>query len=82
MTKRAETKIEGSNDGTYTCTFTSRKIKKIFERKCIKIKNEMKRQEKSSTIGIYLDDIKVIIAINNSNKENEEVWDNVDLIIN
>ena len=58
-------------------------IKKIFERKCVKIKNEMKRlEESSSTAGIYLDDIKVVIAIKNSNKEIEEVWDNFYLIIN
>ena len=57
-------------------------IKKIFERKCVKIKNEMKRLEESSTAGIYLDDIKVVIAIKNSNKEIEEVLDNFDLIIN
>ena len=50
----------------------------------MKIKNEMKRLEESSssTAGIYLDDIKVVIAIKNSNKEIEEVLDNFDLIIN
>ena len=48
----------------------------------MKIKNEMKRLEESSTTGIYLDDINVVIAIKNSNKEIEEVWDNAYLIIN
>ena len=41
-----------------------------------------KLEESSSTAGVCLDDIKIVIAIKNSNKEIGEVLDNFGLIIN
>ena len=55
MAKIVETKIQGNNDGTYTCTFTSPDyIKKFLKENVEKLKMKLKNQKNRRLLLKYI----------------------------